>query len=164
MSGEIIQAVKDRCPGVVRELLDRGADINEEDGHSWTPLLWAAYGDDPEMIDLLLDKGAALNKTSSEGNTALHITTIHYREKGLRMLLQRGANLDQKNNNGATPFDMAEERGFPLAKVLIEEEKQRRAKVRMENRDKALQGAVVLQHDLRRPKLKLKLPKLRGGG
>lgn len=43
---------------IIDLLLDHGADINQHGHNDWTPLHWAAAGDDAEMIRYLLDKGA----------------------------------------------------------------------------------------------------------
>ena len=60
---------------IVNILLDAGADINEpRDGDKMTPLMWAAYKGNAEMVKLLLSKGADVNLKNSKGKTALDLS------------------------------------------------------------------------------------------
>lgn len=54
----LIDAVKNGKLSQVKDLLDKGSDINEKDGMGWTPLLWAAYCNHIHMIKFLIDNGA----------------------------------------------------------------------------------------------------------
>ncbi|MDX6560936.1 MAG: hypothetical protein QOD65_750 [Gaiellales bacterium] len=47
-----------RNHGIVRELLERGADPSSANDRGWTPLHQAAYGNDAELARLLLEAGA----------------------------------------------------------------------------------------------------------
>lgn len=42
----------------IRRALNKGADINYRDIDSWTPLMHAAYGGYPNIVEYLLNKGA----------------------------------------------------------------------------------------------------------
>ena len=54
---------------IVRELLDRGADVNKADEGGWTPLHEASYKGNVEVARLLLDRGGDVNKAANNGKT-----------------------------------------------------------------------------------------------
>jgi Raf kinase inhibitor-like YbhB/YbcL family protein len=59
-----------------RDLIARGADVNEADDEEVTPLMRAASAGRGEMVRLLLDKGARINATTKEGSTALMMACL----------------------------------------------------------------------------------------
>lgn len=71
-------AVRSGKPEVVRALLDRGADVNEQDAVGDTPLHLAARGDgrgtfNPVLLQALLGAGAKANLPDARGDLPLHI-------------------------------------------------------------------------------------------
>lgn len=76
--------------GMVRTLLDRGADPNAADNAGATALMWAA--DDVDKARVLIGRGANVNARSADGRTPLMIAAGW---KGgtpvARLLLERGA-------------------------------------------------------------------------
>ncbi len=85
----------------VRLLVEHGADVNAapaaEPGNDpiWgglrTPLMWAAFRNDTEILDYLLDHGARINDVSFFG-TALTQTGWGHAADAARWLLDHGAN------------------------------------------------------------------------
>ncbi|OWZ01925.1 hypothetical protein PHMEG_00026609 [Phytophthora megakarya] len=61
---------------------------------NYTPLIYAAYFNQCEMIELLLDKGADLEAVDKNGLSALR-TAIHYRKEAAILLARRGANANK---------------------------------------------------------------------
>lgn len=58
-------------------LLENGANIEAKENRAGgTPLIWAAYADEDEVVGLLLDHGANMNATAADGSTALEMA-IH---------------------------------------------------------------------------------------
>ncbi len=55
---------------VVNTLVDRDADVNEQDAYGWTPLMYAAYAGHTEVVKVLLEAGAETNLRSKFGKTA----------------------------------------------------------------------------------------------
>ncbi len=51
-------AVKSANYSLVKELIESGAQIDQQDKQGWTPMNWAAAGGDLEMVELLLEHGA----------------------------------------------------------------------------------------------------------
>lgn len=74
----------------VKDLLDRGAKVNERDNEGWTALMYAAEWDNPEIVQLLIDKGADVNVDADE-TTALHLALKGNRQRVANVLKKAGA-------------------------------------------------------------------------
>ena len=117
-------------PEILKDLVARGAQVNEADGiFKGTPLTGAAaYTKYPEMIDTLIDLGADVHKTVHMGETALMIAAQFNKNPGIiSTLVKHGAQLDKKNDAEQTALDLAEENKNETAieelKTAIEERK-----------------------------------------
>ena len=60
--------------GVVKLLVDRGADVNIRGENGWTALIWAARAGNIEIVKYLLSKGADPHIKSSGGQTVVELT------------------------------------------------------------------------------------------
>ncbi|MEE0775180.1 MAG: ankyrin repeat domain-containing protein, partial [Merdibacter sp.] len=63
--------------GVIRILLERGADVNLFDNNGCTALMRAAYGGYASLVEELLANGADKDMTDKEGNKAVHYVREH---------------------------------------------------------------------------------------
>jgi len=105
--------------GVVRLLLEHGADVNalSHSKISFIPsntALHAALAGErsPEVIRLLLEHGAATSILDSDGQHALHSAAFHTDQTELiEILLHHGADPRVLNSSGQTALDIALERG-----------------------------------------------------
>jgi ankyrin repeat protein len=86
------------------ELLNRGAVVNKT---GWTPLHYAASGNEHQVVALLLDKGAAINAPSPNGTTPVMMAALYGSEPSVDLLVSRGADLKRKNDLGLTASDFA---------------------------------------------------------
>jgi ankyrin repeat protein len=81
----------------LRQLLKDGH-AADEDGDSWTALIWASRSGSIEAINLLLDAGADVNRPGSTGDdwdaTPLQHAILARQPAAVRALLDRGADLD----------------------------------------------------------------------
>jgi ankyrin repeat protein len=92
----------------IKDLLDRGADLEAKDNDGNTPLHFASMRNDLELAKLLLDKGADLEANNECRRTPLHVATCWNRIEITKFLLERGADVEAKNVYGQTPLDLAE--------------------------------------------------------
>ncbi len=85
----------------MRQLLEKGADVNEKGACGWsideTPLMCAAYTDNLEVAKLLLERGADVNAKTPSKFTALDAAVTAGHVKMVQFLLENGAetNSDQ---------------------------------------------------------------------
>lgn len=103
----------------IRRALAAGAPLNGFRGSlNWLPLLHAARGGSPGVINLLLEKGAILEIASTcdlltsdglrllykRGTHALHVAAQEGEVDALRTLLQAGAHPNVRDDYGRTPL------------------------------------------------------------
>ena len=68
--GELIAAVQLRDAEAVKDLLQRGANVDEQSESGQTPLMWAARFGLKEIVLMLLDKGATIDMVDNSLSTA----------------------------------------------------------------------------------------------
>lgn len=83
-----------KLSGVVRLLLDKGADPNIPDSKNNTPLVAAALGGDLAVVEALLDAGAKVNTTSDEWGTPLHAAVRSGNREIADLLVRHGADVN----------------------------------------------------------------------
>ncbi|HTL92314.1 MAG TPA: ankyrin repeat domain-containing protein [Steroidobacteraceae bacterium] len=95
-------------------------DVNAADPDGSTPLLWATYKVDHEMVRALLKKGAQAKITNNFGATPLTEAVKLDDADLVRMLLDAGADPDSANQDGQTALMLASSVGsVPIAQMLI---------------------------------------------
>ena len=118
-----------RCPQILKLLIDRGANVNEEypdsDGFGVTyPLDCAILDPSTQQLKILLDNGAKVNppKTLKFGCSTLHYAVLKHHFDAVELLLQFGANVHALNDFHETPLHIAARKinGAQVTKLLLE--------------------------------------------
>ncbi|HLS84017.1 MAG TPA: ankyrin repeat domain-containing protein [Arenimonas sp.] len=108
---------------LLRELIARGVDLNEEHA-GLTPLLAAtrdSWHGRPEAVMTLLANGADPRHPDAEGNTPLHHAARSTDPAVAALLLDAGAQLEALNHEGHSPLGVACAAGnWRLARFLLE--------------------------------------------
>jgi len=118
---EIHDAAKQGNLEKVRALVDQEpALVAAKDKGGQTPLHWAAFSGNLDLIRYLLDKGAAIDAKNARGLTPLAFTAIQGRIQAGGLLIERGADINARNAINMTPLIIAAEQGaVELAKKVI---------------------------------------------
>ena len=99
----------------------RGADVNATQGDGTTPLHWAVYKVDRELVAELLDHGAKPDVTNKYGSSPLAEAAKLGDLEPVRQLLDAGANVESPNADGQTALMLAARIGsLDVAKLLVE--------------------------------------------
>lgn len=98
-----------RCyQGVLRLLLQYGADLEIRDSSHHTPLTWAVACGYQPLVELLAECGAALEPTESRCPSPLSTAAGYGRIPIVRYLLNRGVTVDSDHSNmGMSPLSCA---------------------------------------------------------
>jgi ankyrin repeat protein len=78
---------------MVRLLIKRGANLNQQDADGRTPLMHALGYSDMDVIETLIKAGADLDIRDKEGNTALMKAELNQSSRVVNILKQSGASL-----------------------------------------------------------------------
>ncbi|KAI5843102.1 kinase-like domain-containing protein [Morchella snyderi] len=92
---------------LVRDILDRGADLNSSDHQGRTALFRAAYGNHHALIQYLLERGAPSSQGNGEGITAIHIAAQWGNLATMEFLLAHGAGVNERSLDGRDPLYFA---------------------------------------------------------
>jgi ankyrin repeat protein len=120
-AAEIQDAVQEGNIAKVRELLKNdpklASDASEYDARGFktlrTPLHYAAYTGNTEMIELLLDYHADVNAKDMSGVTPLHLAAAEGHPEAVRLLLAAKADPNARDSKiEATPLLLATASGF----------------------------------------------------
>jgi ankyrin repeat protein len=102
-------------------LIDDGADVNAAQGDGTTPLHWAVYKVDRELVAELLKAGANADATNKYGSSPLAEAAKLGDLALVRQLLDAGADVESPNADGQTALMLAARIGsLDLAKLLVE--------------------------------------------
>ena len=95
--------------GMVRSLLEAGADVNSQDDKGETPLHWAARGgnDCSAVAELLLASGAEVDKESNVLTFPLSNAAKTGNTKVCSVLLRAGADVNKEDEEGCTAICLA---------------------------------------------------------
>jgi hypothetical protein len=100
----IRQALQNGNTKKALQLLEEGADINEQGEDNTTALMVAIQINDPEIITILLSHKADVNKTTTNGTSALHMAILYKMPDVVVKLLEHGADIHHETEDGMSPL------------------------------------------------------------
>jgi ankyrin repeat protein len=100
---------RDGDDGIIRKLVEKGADINGRSKAGRTLLMYAVANDNRGAALSLLAAGADRSVKDNDGNTALHLFCLRVRDSSMLGVLEKlveGADPNVLNNESLTPLDL----------------------------------------------------------
>jgi ankyrin repeat protein len=119
----LMQAVKSKDAGRVKELIRQGVNVSELDANGDAPLVMAAYEGLTEIVRLLLEAGADVTAVDPGMKaTALHAAAYAGRTEAAKLLIQYKVEIDKQGPyNGYTALHDAIWQGHvETARVIVE--------------------------------------------
>jgi len=117
----LADAIESGRRAVALELIAEGTDVNAAQGDGTTPLHWAAYQLDTELVERLVDRGARANTSNRYGASPLGEAAKAANAEIVALLLKAGADADAPNADGETVLMLAARTGSAeVAKLLID--------------------------------------------
>ena len=112
---------------LIRDLLDRGADLHQKQiQYGCDALTIASYHDHVPAIELLLSRGANMCARTNAGLTALGIAAFHDNFPACKFLVSKGSDLMSQNNYGETALDIYNKYPALYGKGCSHEQKEQR--------------------------------------
>ncbi len=119
-SSPLADAIENGRRSAALELIAEGADVHAAQGDGTTPLHWAAYQLDTDLVERLIARGARANTQNRYGATPLGEAAKAANVEIVELLLAAGAEVDAANADGETALMLAARTGStPVASALI---------------------------------------------
>ena len=130
----LLIAVKSQNVEQAHQLLLAGVNVQEPGWNpNWTPVRWAVFRENPDMVDLLVRFGAATTELiEPHAKTLLHLNAEtcahhedHERERRLtevaRRLIRHGVDVSARENRGVTALHVAAQRcHVAMVRVMLD--------------------------------------------
>lgn len=110
-----------------RTLVAEGERVNDLDKWGWTPLMWAVFYRQSNLVTWLLGQGADPNIASTKafrsmpvGTTALGVASYYGLETYVRQLMEQKGDPKKADAMGQTPLGLANFHGFTACAQIME--------------------------------------------
>lgn len=95
----------------VRDLVERGADLEAKDVDGYTALMYACNKGHSEVVRILLAAGANPNARAADNSTPLMFAAQHGHADFVRRLIEAGADASARGDHGLSALDFAKQNG-----------------------------------------------------
>lgn len=123
MKTNLVDAVEHSNLELAKELITKGADVNQKDSSGNSLLIVSSANGNAEIVQLLLSSGAALDAVDANMKaTALHAAAYLGHPEVIKLLVEQGIDLDiQGPYNGYTALhDAVLQNNIEGVKILVE--------------------------------------------
>ena len=86
--------------GLIKLLIELGADINFKDKHGRNSLVWAVQEGNARIAEYLINNGSDVDTSDNEGLTPLHYTSLNGDLAIADLLIKEGADVNIRDNTG----------------------------------------------------------------
>ncbi|MDQ7055680.1 MAG: ankyrin repeat domain-containing protein [Persephonella sp.] len=101
LNRKLFEAIQEGDEQKVKELIEKGADVNARDKNNYTPLLRAVSRGNLKIVKILVEYGADINaKEKFFGYTPIHIAAMKGYTDVLIFLLKKGADPNVRDKYG----------------------------------------------------------------
>ena len=110
----IFDAIKNYDIQAVKQYIANNGDVNAKNDSGFTFLIWAAYKNYTDIVQLLINAKADVNaKDKDGGNTALILAVQNGYIETVQLLINAKADVNDKNKFGCIALIWAAKRDFP---------------------------------------------------
>ncbi|TRM67250.1 ankyrin repeat protein, partial [Schizophyllum amplum] len=104
-------------------LLNKGVDINAQTGCGWTPLHFAAYSGQLDVVRLLVERHCDIHARSKDGEESLHLACVYAYAEIAHLLIEAGADINSRYaDSGSTALHIVVEIGhLELVRLLVQQ-------------------------------------------
>lgn len=160
INGDLFDAARDNNVTKVRDLIKRKADVNYTESISerispdelgyideWTPLMWAAFNGNVDIVKLLVKAGVWVNYLNSNVVSALWVAAGNGHLGVVKILAQNGAYINNRNSEDVTPLMVAAMHGhYKVVQYLINARADMNLVHKNNEGDSALMFALARRH------------------
>lgn len=143
----MINAVKNNDVALTKQLIEKGADVNERYRVGRTALYCACNRGFVECTKMLLEANANMDTADNYGYTPLHMASLNGHTECVKLLVERKANVKAKSNSGESPLHLAAREGYLVCiEMLIQSDVLRELDARDNYGDTPIVHAILNYH------------------
>lgn len=121
LSPDLIKAIEEGRLDIVKDLIDKGTDVNGKTKDDYTALMRAAQEGHTEIVQLLLERGAHIEAKLKSGQNALITAVALGHARTVQALLDKGADVDSQFSDGETALMVASKEGYDkVVQILLD--------------------------------------------
>lgn len=105
--------------GIIKDLVDSGADIDSPDHDDYTAFEKAVLGGRANVVSFFLERGIPTDTVIRGGGSSLAWAARSGKEEVMKTLLEAGANIEAITEEGETVLHWAARGGYPKAVALL---------------------------------------------